>query len=169
MPTIEIIPDIRQMIIQILSLMFLFFMFKRHGWKPAKAFLEKRQALVTAEFDEAQAKQAEADSLKHEYEQHMMGVEEESKRLIEASKAEGKQAYEDMLSEARKEAEYKQEKATAALDQERRLAHAKIKDEIVDLTVSGVEQIIKKEMDKEVHQQLFDDFIAKVGGIDDAK
>lgn len=169
MPTIEIIPDFRGLIIQLLSLIFLFVMFKRHGWEPAKAFLAKRQALVSAQFNEAEKTKEEAMSLKQTYEQQMMNVEEESERLIEASKNEGKQAYNDMLFEAKKEVEQKQAKADATIEQERKVAHEKIKEELVDLTISGVEQIIKKEIDAKVHQQLFDDFIAKVGDAHDGK
>ena len=169
MPTIEVIPDFRQLIIQILSLLFLYLMFKRHGWEPAKAFLAKRQALVLEQFEEAEVAKNQAHDLKEKYEKQMMDVEEESERLIEASKNEGKQVYHDMLSEARKEVEQKQAKADATIEQERKMAHDKIKEELVDLTISGVEQIIKKEMDAKVHQQLFDDFVAKVGGAHDAK
>ena len=169
MPDIEVIPDFRQLIIQIISLIFLYFMFRRYGWNPMKDFLQKRQDLVTASFAEAEVTKEEAHSLKQKYEQHMMEVEEESERLIEASKNEGKQVYNDMLTEARQEVEEQQAKAEAAIVHERKKAHEKIKEEIVDLTVSGVEQIIKKEMDAKVHQQLFDDFIAKVGGVHDEK
>jgi len=169
MPAIEIIPDFRQLIIQLISLIFLFFMFKRYGWSPTKDFLKKRQELVTSQFEEAQVTQEEADELKWKYEQHLMKAEEECSRLLETSKIEAKQAYDELLSEARKEVERKQKKASSAIDQERRSAHAKIKDEIVDLTVNGAQQIIKKEIDKEVHQRLFDDFIARVGEVNDAK
>jgi len=165
MPDIEVIPDFRQLIIQIISLIFLCFMFKRYAWKPAKAFLQTRQDLISAEFAEAEVTKAEANNLKQKYEQHMMEAEEESERLIEASKNEGKQAYNAMLLEARQEVEDRQAKAEAAIDHERKKVHEKLKEDIVDLTVSGVEQIIKKEMDVKVHQQLFDDFIAKVGGV----
>lgn len=163
MPTIEIIPDLRQIIIQMISLIFLFFMFKRYGWKPTKAFLAKRQEMVTKQFKEAEEFKEEAMHLKQTYEHHMLQVEEEGQRLVEASIDQGKKAYDNLLSDARQEAEQKLALAAVAIEQNRKVAHAKIKGEIIDLTISGVEQIIKKEVDAQVHQQLFEDFIAKVG------
>lgn len=164
MPAIEIIPDFRQLIIQLISLIFLFFMFKRYGWKPTKAFLDKRQEIVSAQFKEAEMMKEEALVLKQEYEQHLMNAEEDAQRIVEASKDQGKLAYDEILSEAQKVAEQKLAKATIAIEQDKKVAHEKLKEEMIDITISGVERIIKKEMDAEVHQQLFDDFLVKVGG-----
>ena len=169
MPAIEIIPDPRQLIVQLLSLIFLFFMFKKHGWKPAKEFLQKRQAIVSAQFDEAQEKNKEAIRLKEKYELQLTEVKEESERLINASITEGKIAYEKLLADAATEVSKKQEKAKAAIEIDRKLAHKKIKDELVDLTISGVEKIIKREVDVTVHEQLFEDLVAQVGGSHEQK
>ena len=163
MPAIEIMPDFRQLIIQLISLVFLFFMFKRYGWQPMKAFLDKRQEIVSAQFKEAEAIKADALILKSTYEQHMSNAEEDGQRIIEASRDQGKQVYDEIVSEAQKNAEQKLAKAAVAIEQDKKNAHDKIKEEIIDITMSGVEQMIKKEMDAEIHEQLFADFVAKVG------
>ena len=164
MPTIEIIPDFRQLIIQLISLAFLFLIFKRYGWQPTKALLEKRRALVEAQFEEAQTTKEEAMSLRTQYEDRMKHVGEEAAQIIETSKNQGRMAYEEILAEARQEAELKLSKVSLAIEEDRKIAHEQIKEEIIDVTISGVKQLIKKEIDGDVHRQLFDDFIAKVGG-----
>jgi len=169
MPTIEIIPDIRHFTIQMISLAFLLFMFKRYGWQPTKAFLDKRQEIVAAQFKEAEERKEEALDLKQKYEHHMMNVEEDALRRIEESKDQGKIVYDEILSQGRKEVEQKLTKAAVAIEQDRKIAHEKIKGEIIDITIAGVERMITKELDADVHKQLFADFIVKVGDIDGEK
>jgi F-type H+-transporting ATPase subunit b len=167
MPTIEIIPDFRQLIIQLISLTFLFLIFKRYGWQPTKALLEKRRVLVEAQFKAAEIKEEEAVRLKEQYEQRMAQVEEEALQMIETSRIQGRRTYEEILAKAHEEAEKRLSQASLAIEEDRKAAHAKIKEEIIDVAVDGVKRVIKKEIDEEVHRQLFDDFIAKVGATDE--
>ena len=167
MPTIEIIPDIRQLIIQMISLIFLFFMFKRYGWNPTKAFLAKRQELIASQFETVENAERDALALKEKYEQHITTMETEGQKIIADHIEQGKIAYDGILADARNLAEERLAHVQTAIDQDRKTAHDKLKTEIIDLTIDGASQIIKKEIDAAVHEQLFADFIAKVGGFDD--
>ena len=167
MPTIEIIPDIRQIIIQMISLIFLFFMFKRYGWNPTKAFLAKRQELIASQFEAAQSAERDALALKDEYEQHIATMETEGQQLIANHIEQGKIAYEGILADARHLAEERLAHVQATMAQDRKMAYDQLKTEIIDLTIDGASQIIKKEINPDVHEQLFADFIAKVGGLDE--
>jgi len=169
MPTIEIIPDFQHLIIQMISLIFLFFMFKRYGWQPTKAFLDKRQEFVANQFKEAEDRKEEAIALKQQYDAKMMNANADAQQLIEHSKAQGKVAYDDILLEAQQASEQKLAKAAVAIEQDKKIAREIIKEEIIEIAMSGVLQMINKEVDAEVHQQLFDDFLVKVGGSNDAK
>ncbi|MCL1991036.1 MAG: F0F1 ATP synthase subunit B [Defluviitaleaceae bacterium] len=160
---IEIMPDWTQLLIQLLSLCILLFAFKRFAWEPTKAFLAKRQAFLNSGFEEAKTMKTEALNLKEKYETQIEQAEVEAEKIVEASKADGKTAYDEMVTAARAEAEQELAKAALAIEQDRKMAHTKIKEEIASMTISGAKQIIKKEIDAKVHQQLFDDFIAKVG------
>ena len=164
MPNVEILPDFQQLTIQLISLIFLLFMFKKYAWTPTKEFLAKRQALVSEEFAKAQAKNDEAESLKEQYERQMSDVKSESERIINTSVNDAKVVYEKMLADAAVEVERKQQRADAAIELDRKLAHDKIKESIVDITMTGVEKIIKKEVDATVHERLFEDLVSKVGG-----
>ena len=164
MPAIEIIPDFRLMIVQLISLIILFLIFKRYGWSPTKKFLEQRQEIVRSQFKEAEVAKEESLELKQKYEQQMNNAREEAQSIIEHSKTQGKEAYDEILSVAQRDASQKLAKASESIEQDVKNAHAKIKEEIIDITINGAQCLIKKEIDAKAHQQFFEDFIAKVGG-----
>jgi F-type H+-transporting ATPase subunit b len=138
--------------------------FKRFGWGPAKRFIDKRQELVASKFAEAESAKEESLKLKRQYEEHLSKASDEAEHIIESSKEEGKKVYENIILEARREANEKLLRADEAIQQDVRNAKDKIKEDIIEIAVSTAERLIKKELDGEDHGRLFDDFIANVGG-----
>ena len=163
MPSVEIIPEIEQVAIQLIALIVLLFVFKRYGWEPTKRFIEKRKEIVASQFDEAELAKKESFELKRKYEERMSSAEEEAKQMLENSKEQGKRVYDEIISDARREAKQKLTKASEAIEQDVKNAQDKIKEDIIEIAVSGAEQLIKKEIDAKAHQRLFDDFISNVG------
>jgi len=166
-PNIEIIPNWTQLILQLVSLCFLFFVFKRFAWIPTKAFLSERQAFLNVGFQEAEDAKKEGQQFKEEYEARLSQVEIEAEEIIEASRAQGRLHYDEMIADARGEVSDKLAKVALAIEDDKLVAQAKLKEEILDLVASGAEAVIKKEIDAKTHEQLFADFIAKVGDEDE--
>ena len=163
MPTVEIIPSIEQMIIQLISLIVLLVVFKRYGWGPTKKFIEKRKEILASQFDEAKRAKEESLELKRQYEEQISKANDEAQYIIESSKEQGKKEYDEIISEARSQASQKIAKASEAIEQDVKNAQEKIKEDIIEIAVSGAEQLIKKEIDAKAHQRLFDDFVATIG------
>jgi F-type H+-transporting ATPase subunit b len=164
MPSIDIIPNIENMVIQLVTLVILFLVFKRFGWAPTKRFLDKRQEIIASKFTEAEAAKEESLELKRKYEDHLNNASREAEHIIENSREEGKKVYENIILDARKEANQKLVRADEAIAQDVRNAKGKIKEDIIEIAVSSTERLIKKEINESDHQRLFDDFIANVGG-----
>lgn len=162
-PNIEIMPDWTQLIVQLISLCLLFFIFKRYAWKPTKAFLNERQAFLNAGFKEAEEAKAEGWRLKKDYENRIGQAKEEAATIIETSRNEGRIKYDDMIAEARIEVNERLAKVAIAIEEDKLVAHEKIKEDLLELAIDGAKAVIKKEIDMQVHEQLFADFIAKVG------
>ena len=163
MPTVEIIPNVEHMIIQLIALIILFFLFRRFGWEPTKEFIRKRQEIIASQFTEAEMAKEESIQLKKKYEQQINQARDEASRIIEESKEQGKVAYDSIILDARNEANQKIARASEAIELDVKNAQDKIKENIIELAVTSTEKLIKKEIDASEHQQLFEDFIAKVG------
>jgi len=161
---IYIVPNLENIIIQLVSLVVLLLVFKRFGWGPTKRFLDKRQEIIASKFTEAQEAKDQSLELKRKYEEHLSQVNEEAHQIIESSREEGKKVYENIIMDARKEASEKLKNAELAIAQDVRNAQDKIKEDIIEIAVSSTERLIKKELDEQDHKRLFDEFIMNVGG-----
>ena len=164
MPEITIIPNWEHFIVQICSTLILFFVIRHFAWGPMKEFLRKRQEIVSEELKRAETIKEEALALKSDFEVQMKEAKEEARKIVENSKNQAKIAHDQIIIDAQEEAKQKIAKAAVAIEQERKLSYAQLKEDIINITVSSTEKLLKKEVDEKVHADLFNDFVAEVGG-----
>ncbi len=157
-------PDLVNFTLQIVSTLLLFAVIKYFAWAPMKEFLHKRQELVSQEINHANALKADAKALKESAEAQVQVARDEAREIVENSKKQAQHMHDEIVSNARKEAQQKLSKATADIEQERKAVYAQIRSDIVNLAVSSAEKMIEKEIDANVHDELFNQFVAKVGG-----
>ena len=157
-------PDWINFTLQILSTLVLFFVIKHFAWAPMKEFLRKRQELVSQEINRAEMLKSDAIALKKSAEAQVQVARDEAREIVENSKKQAQHMHDEIVSNARKEAQQKLSKAAADIEQERKAVYSKIRSDIVELAVSSAEKMIEKEIDSNVHNELFDQFVAKVGG-----
>ncbi|WP_235069134.1 F0F1 ATP synthase subunit B [Turicibacter sp. TJ11] len=161
---IYIMPDLVNFTLQILSTLVLFLVIKRFAWAPMKEFLRQRQELVSKEINHAEMLKADAMALKQSAEAQVQVARDEAREIVENSKKQAQRMHDEIVSNARKEAQQRLSKASADIEQERKAVYAQIRQDIVELAVSSAEKMIEKEIDANVHNELFDQFVAKVGG-----
>ncbi|BEH91746.1 MAG: F0F1 ATP synthase subunit B [Turicibacter sp.] len=161
---IYIMPDLVNFTLQIVSTLLLFLVIKYFAWAPMKEFLRKRQELVSQEINRAEMLKSDAIALKKSAEAQVQVAREEAREIVENSKKQAQHMHDEIVSNARKEAQQKLSKAAADIEQERKAVYSKIRSDIVELAVSSAEKMIEKEIDADVHNELFDQFVAKVGG-----
>ena len=157
-------PDLVNFTLQIVSTLLLFLVIKYFAWAPMKEFLRKRQELVSQEINRAEMLKSDAIALKKSAEAQVQVAREEAREIVENSKKQAQHMHDEIVSNARKEAQQKLSKAAADIEQERKAVYSKIRSDIVELAVSSAEKMIEKEIDADVHNELFDQFVAKVGG-----
>ena len=157
-------PDLVNFTLQIVSTLLLFLVIKYFAWAPMKEFLRKRQELVSQEINRAEMLKSDAIDLKKSAEAQVQVAREEAREIVENSKKQAQHMHDEIVSNARKEAQQKLSKAAADIEQERKAVYSKIRSDIVELAVSSAEKMIEKEIDADVHNELFDQFVAKVGG-----
>ena len=161
---IYIMPDLVNFTLQILSTLVLFLVIKRFAWAPMKEFLRQLQELVSKEINHAEMLKADAMALKQSAEAQVQVARDEAREIVENSKKQAQRMHDEIVSNARKEAQQRLSKASADIEQERKAVYAQIRQDIVELAVSSAEKMIEKEIDANVHNELFDQFVAKVGG-----
>ena len=94
----------------------------------------------------------------------MQVARDEAREIVENSKKQAQNIHDEIVTSARMEAQQKLAKASADIEQERKAVYASIREDIVELAVSSAEKMIEKEIDAKAHDELFNQFVSKVGG-----
>jgi len=144
---------------QVVSFLVALFILWRFFWGPLTQMIEKRRNAIAKEIDDARKGREDAESLKHEYEQHLSQADETAKKILHAAIDEGHGAKEDILRAAREQSAMFLAKAKDEITFEKELAMKDLRKETVDLAVLIAEKILKQSVDPSTRQRMLDEFI----------
>jgi F-type H+-transporting ATPase subunit b len=130
--------------------------------KPAVNFLRSRREEIRRLLAELEAKTAEARSEHARVQAKLTSLEEETKRIVDELIAEGEAEREKIIRTAHREAEYIQQQAQIAIEQEIQAARDALKDEVADLAVAAAHDLIGKEIKAEDQRRLVQEFMTNV-------
>ena len=150
-------------IAQICNLFLQVYLIKRFLLKPINEVLAKRKAMADAQLQDAAKAKDEAQAMKDEYEKNMADAKNKASEILINAQRNASIQSEEILKQANAQAVAIKEKAKSDIDQEKRKAVNEIKDEIGGMTVDIAGKVIEREIRKEDHKKLIDDFIANVG------
>jgi F-type H+-transporting ATPase subunit b len=154
--------QLQQILTHALGFLIVLWLLKRYAWKPLLALMEERRARIADEFKKIEQQHAKVDELSAEYHGKLKEIDAERRvKLVEAVN-EGKKIAEEIKVAARDEARDITEKAKA--DAEREVAKAKVqlKNDMIAMTVTAVERLIKERLDDSKHRELIGSFIDNV-------
>lgn len=130
--------------------------------KPIANFLNSRREEIQRMLAELEAKTAEAKAEHERVQVKLASLEDETKKIVDELIAEGETERQKIIEAARREADYIQQQAQIAIEQEIQAARNRLKDEVVDLSVEAAESIIQKKMRADDQQRLLTEFMTKV-------
>ncbi len=151
------------MIFQIANLLLLMILFKKFLFKPVTEILEKRRMEIGGKYSEAESAEADAKSLKAEYETRMRGAREEAEQIVSAATQNAAQLSANMLKETNEQAEQIKRKAEADIQRERQKAFNDAKGELSGIALDIASQILDREISEKDHDAMIEDFIKNVG------
>ncbi len=150
---------IRDFIIQLCATLILFIVVKKFFWQKITKFLEARRDAIDGELataNKANEKAAELESkLTQEYENSKLEIQ----TLIANAVKEGNILKQEIVSEAKKEAELRLSNATKDIEFEVKKQEQAIKDEIISIAFAAAEKIVAHEVDQKKHLKLVTDLI----------
>jgi len=132
---------------------------KRFAWGPLLGLMEERRNKIAGEFEEIDRQKAEVARVTAEYEARMKEIESERRaRLVEAVD-EGKKVAAEIKARTQDEVRAFHEKATADLQRDVDKAKVQLRDEMVEMTMTAAEKIIRERLDDAKHRELIGRFI----------
>lgn len=155
--------DIRLMLTQVLGFLILVWILGRFAWGPIMAQLEARRQKIAGEFAEAERRQKDADALKAKLEQDLRGIEAQARARLQEAVAEGQKVGAEIRAQAQKEAQDRLAKAEDEMMREREKAKEILKEQVISLSLSTAEKILKTKLDDPAQRKLAGQFIDEVG------
>ena len=164
MKTLEFISiDAWTIIFQICNLLILFLLVKKFLWKRVMAVLDKRQEEIDGIYSAADKAKEDADQMKQEYTERMMGAREEADRLVRNAVDTAQKRGDAIVEEARNEATHMKQKAENEIEQEKRKAYSELMGEISGMAADIAGRMVEREINPDDHRELVEEFIKSAG------
>jgi F-type H+-transporting ATPase subunit b len=130
--------------------------------KPIANFLNARRDEIKRLIAELDAKTAEARAEQTRVRAKVASLEQETKKIVDELIAEGEAEKKKIIEAAHRQAEYIQQQAEIAIEQEILAARDSLKNEVADLSVAAAQDLIEKRMKADDQQRLVREFMTKV-------
>ncbi|MBI2194172.1 MAG: F0F1 ATP synthase subunit B [Planctomycetes bacterium] len=150
---------IAMILTQGLAFLVLFLILRKFAFGPVLKMIDARRQHIAAEFDQIEAKKVEMLRAQKEYEQKMARVEDEARIRMRDAILESQKLAEQIRSQAQAEAQEMLRKTRELLENERARAAVQMRHQIVALTLSATEKLIRERLDEAKHRQLIVDFM----------
>ena len=147
----------------VINLLLLFVLMKIFLFKPVQKIIAARQAEADKQFDEAAAKQAEADGLKAQYAKSIASVEEEKSKAMQETMKKADAEYQRIVGDAESKAKQIKEDAAVEAENQKTLILKKDEKEIADMVVDAAVKVVGKNSGADVDSSLYNEFLDKAG------
>lgn len=124
----------------------------RFVYRPLAKTIRDRKAYIESTINRAEEERANAERARAEYDNRLVGIEGERKRILETALADGNRVKEEVVAEGRNEANRLLENARWELEKERRRAVREAKADLGSIAVGIVRKFLKKKMDRKAEQ-----------------
>lgn len=151
------------LVFQLINTVLVFLLLKKLLFKPVLGIIESREQDIQDNLAKGEIAKNQGISLKTEYEEKITRAKDEGQEIIKQATLRAEQKSTEIIFGAKEEATSLKEKATKDIDQERQKVMNEIKDDISDIALLAASKVIEKDIDKEKHEELINDFIKKVG------
>ncbi len=155
--------DVGTILYTLINTLLIFLAFRFILFKRVDAIVEQRRLEVEATYTAADDDRAAAASERDKYAQLMAGAKEESAQIISRAQKNAQREGDAIVESARQEAQAARDKAQQDIAREMVQAKGELKGEISDLAMELAQKIMEKEISKDDHERLIDDFLEKMG------
>ncbi|MCM0582579.1 F0F1 ATP synthase subunit B [Weissella diestrammenae] len=146
----------------LLSFVVLLFFIGKFAWKPVVKIMQDRADKIANDLDSAEQAKSEAEQLAEKRTAELQATQAQATTIINNAKETADQRGEDIIAEAKQNADSLKVKANAEIDQERVEAMASVKNDVAELSVSIAQKIIQKELKLDDQKALIDAYIGEL-------
>ncbi|GAF65060.1 F0F1 ATP synthase subunit B [Alkalihalobacillus trypoxylicola] len=149
---------------QLAAFLTLLFFISKFALKPLLGVMEKREQMVSDQIENAEARSKEAEQYIKDQRIALEEARNEASEIIQNAKKLSEQQGQEILEQARVNAERIKDSALAEIQREKEHAVSELREQVASLSVLVATKVIEKELDEKEQEKLIQDYINEVGG-----
>ena len=153
----------QQILTHALGFLIFVWVLKKFAWGPLLGLMEERRQKIVGEFDEIDKQKADVADLTAKYEARLKEIDQERRQKLVEAVQEGKQMAADMKSSTMNEIRALHEKAKTDLQRDIAEAKVQLRDEMIAITMTAAEKVVREKMDDVKHRDLIGRYIDELG------
>lgn len=146
----------------IVTFLLLVFVLAKFAWKPLLKMLQDREDMVRSSLEDAEKAKSELERLNEESEAIMAKARSEAQSILADGKAAAEKVKDDIIAKSKEQANKIREDAGNQIQVEKDKAISEIKKEVVNLTLSVAEKLIRKNLSDADNKSLIEESLKKV-------
>lgn len=150
-------------IYQLVAFVTLLLLVSKFALKPLMGVMEKREQLVNEQIDSAEKTRKEADAFINEQRKELEKARVEAQKIIDQAKKLSEQQAQDIIQQARENAERVKDSALAEIQREKEQAVTSLREQVASLSVLVATKVIEKELDAKEQEKLVQEYLKEVG------
>jgi F-type H+-transporting ATPase subunit b len=154
--------DIRELLVQIVNFLVLFFLLRAFAWKKILALLDQRQTQIASVRNEMEMRQREIELLKQDYEKKLNSIEDLARATIKDAVKQGEHLVDELTKKAHERAQDILNQAQVNIRVELSQAKEELKTVLVDLVIMSTERLLKEKVTDHRDRKLVEDFLSQV-------
>lgn len=147
----------------IINFIILYLFLKRFLFKKVQDFMTSRSNAVEKNIKNAKKNFEESSNLREESEKKLQAAQVEGRQIVAEYKSRANTLSDEIISEAKKEAEGILKRARVDAEREKEKAKEDIKEQIVTLSLLLASKSIREQLDEKKHHEIINDFLNEVG------
>lgn len=163
--SLELLPDTAELIWGIVAFAALFAFMARFAFPRLNSLLDERAAKIQGQIEEAENQRNQAEELRRQYEQQLADARNQANQIVEEARAQAESVRRDLVSKAEEEASQITARARADAEAERGRLVQDLRSQVASLSVELAGKIVQKELDSSQHQELVDQYINELSGL----
>jgi F-type H+-transporting ATPase subunit b len=130
--------------------------------KPVSQALNGRIEGIKTELEELEAKKKEAEKKLVKYNEQIAALEKEAEKIMVEYKRQGEAARDRIIEVSKMAAAKLEEQAKRTIENEFKNAKAKLQEEIIEITLTRAEKLVKDKITSDDQNRLVDEYLNKV-------
>jgi len=157
--------DLNELIWAIINFLVLLAILYKFLWNPILNALDKRRNEIKENLSSAEDLKRQAEKVLDEYRKQLDEAKNEAQEIINQANKTAEDAKSRILAQAKEEAARISQRAREDIQREKEQALEELRDEIAALAVMAAGRVLEKNISKEDHEKLVQEFLSEVGEV----